>query len=165
MKKRIVLALAISSILMGCQSTSSSNGTTMGTDYTSIATAVGSAALQAWAQQSGGTVASLANLLQGQTNVTANQAVGGLGSMLALAQNALSATQKTELSSLIPGMDALQSSGLTNVVNNNSTNDIAFQSLGMDSSMVSTFAPIVIDALKSEGATSSLVNALSGLWK
>ena len=164
MKKRIVVTLALSSILLGCQTTSSDTAAT-GSDYTAIATAAAGAALQAWLGQSGGTASALANLVQGQTNVSADQALGGVGSLLALAQNGLSGSQNSELGSLVPGLDTLQSSGLTSLITNQSAVDTAFESLGMDASMASTFAPILLSSLEDQGASSPLVGALGNIWQ
>ena len=164
MKKRILMTLAISSLLMGCQSTSTDSSASAG-NYTAIATAAASAALQAWAQQSGGAASALANLVQGQTNVSADQALGGVGSLLALAQNGLTSTQSSELGSIVPGLDSLQSSGLTSLITDKSAVDTAFESLGMEASMAQTFAPIVLGSLEEQGASSPLVNALGNIWQ
>ncbi|PTP93444.1 DUF2780 domain-containing protein, partial [Vibrio splendidus] len=41
----------------------------------------------------------------------------------------------------------------------------AFAGLGMDSSMVTTFAPIILQALQSQGATSGLMDSLAAIWQ
>lgn len=165
MNKRIVVTLALSSILLGCQTTSTSDTASSGSDYSAIATAAASAALQAWLGQSGGTASALSSLVQSQTNVSADQALGGVGSLLALAQNGLSSSQSSELGSLVPGLDSLQSSGLTSLITNQGAVDTAFESLGMDPSMAQTFTPIVLGSLEDQGASSPLVGALGNLWQ
>ncbi len=165
MEKRIVISLALSTLLLGCQTTSTDSASSDTSGYTAIATAAASAALQAWAQQGGGSASALASLVQSQTSVSADQALGGVGSLLALAQNGLSSSQNSELSSLVPGLDTLQSSGLTSLITNQSAVDTAFESLGMDASMASTFAPIVLGSLEDQGASSPLVGALGSLWQ
>lgn len=172
MKNRIVLAALATTLIVGCQSTSSEtqNTTTSNTtnSYSTLTNAALMAALQAWGQQNSGSTTStstLASSIQQATNVTTEQAAGGVGSLLALAQNNLSTTQNTELGSLIPGYDTLKSTGLTSLITNNTAVDTAFSALGMNSSMVSTFAPIILNSLQTQGASSSLVSALGSIWQ
>ncbi|MDK9758897.1 DUF2780 domain-containing protein, partial [Vibrio sp. D173a] len=99
-----------------------------------------------------------------QASVTSDQALGGIGSMLALAQNSLGSADNKELSSLIPGMSTLESTGLTSILNSQGAVESAFSGLGMDSLMITTFAPIILQALQSQGATSGLLDSLSAIW-
>ena len=84
--------------------------------------------------------------------------------MLALAQGELSSSQDSELSQLIPGYDALESSGLSSLITNNASLESAFSQLGLNPSMIDTFAPLLLGALQTQGASSGLLQSLSSLW-
>jgi hypothetical protein len=88
-----------------------------------------------------------------------------VGSLLALAQNNLGESQNSELAGLIPGYDSLQSTGLTAMIANNETVKSAFTALGMDPSLISTFVPIILQTLQSQGASSSLLSSLGTIWQ
>lgn len=107
----------------------------------------------------------LSDTVADQASVTSDQAIGGIGSMLALAQNSLDTADNKELATLIPGMSSLESTGLSSLLNSQGAVESAFSSLGMDPSMVSTFAPIILQALQSQGATSGLMDSLAAIWK
>ncbi|KOO11280.1 hypothetical protein AKJ18_29920, partial [Vibrio xuii] len=85
MNKKLVLAVIASAALMGCQSTSDSSTTntatnTGGNAYSSIANAALLAAAQSWGQQNESTSV-LAQAVQQNTNVTSEQAIGGVGAL------------------------------------------------------------------------------------
>jgi len=169
MNKKIVLAAIVSAALMGCQSTSDGSTTntatnTGGSAYSSIANAALLAAAQSWGQQNESTSV-LAQAVQQNTNVTSEQAIGGVGSLLALAQNSLGQTQNNELAGLIPGYDMLQQTGLTSMIANSEMVKSSFSALGMDPSLVSTFAPIILQALQSQGASTGLLSSLGSIWQ
>lgn len=165
MNKKIVLAAIVSMALMGCQTTSGSN-TNAGSDnaYSSLANAALMGAVQTWSSQNTGST-DLVSTLQNSANISSEQAIGGLGSMLALAQNSLNSSQSNEMAALISGFDSLQSSGLTAMIANNETVKSAFSALGMDPSLISTFAPIIISALQSQGASNGLLDSLGAIWQ
>lgn len=105
-----------------------------------------------------------------QLPVSETQAAGGVGSLLTLAQNQLSDDNSSELASLLPGLDQLTSlagSGnsdlLSNISNISAVNGV-FEDLGLDSSMVSQFAPIILQYLTGQGASTDLIGSLSSLW-
>lgn len=167
MKKRVVLTAALTLALVGCQSTGEQSQTTSessNSNYSALAGAALTGAIQAWSQQ-GAANTDLASQIQQATNVTSDQAIGGVGSLLALAQNSLGSTQNQELGGLIPGYDVLESSGLSSLITNSSAVDSAFSALGMDPALVSTFAPLLISALQTQGASSGLTQALSTIWQ
>ncbi|MFM2588713.1 DUF2780 domain-containing protein [Vibrio sp. TBV020] len=167
MKKRVVLTAALSVALFGCQSTSEqpqSETTSTNSTYNTLATAALTGAINAWSKQ-GAAETDLAGQIQEATNVTSDQAMGGVGSLLALAQSSLGSTQNEELGALIPGYDVLQSSGLSQMITNSGAVDSAFSALGMDPSLVSTFAPLIINALQSQGASNGLTQALANIWQ
>jgi len=106
-----------------------------------------------------------------QLPVSETQAAGGLGSLLSLAQNQLSDENNSELESLLPGLDQLNSltgSGnsdlLSSVTDMDSVNSV-FNKLGLDSSMVSQFTPLILQYLSSEGASNGLISSLTSIWQ
>ena len=133
--------------------------------------------------------AGLLNTLGSSLNITPTQAIGGTGAMLGLAKNQLSSTDYSQLSKAVPGIDKLSGSnalgGLTglsgllgksdqknaNALNNalsnvKTTSDMnsAFSALGMNSSMVGQFAPIILQYLGQQGTNNALLQSLSGIW-
>lgn len=163
MKKALITvfsALAVAS----CASTSDQASTSAAatTDYSQLTQTALMAAVNLWSQQNESTP--LADTVAEQASVSSDQALGGIGSMLALAQNSLGSADNKELSSLIPGMSTLESTGLTSILNSQGAVESAFSGLGMDSSMITTFAPIILKALQSQGATTGLLDSLSAIW-
>lgn len=133
--------------------------------------------------------AGLLSALTSQLNVTPEQAVGGTGAMLGLAKNQLSGTDYSQLGKSVPGLDQLsgsnslgslgalsgmlgqsggsKTSGLDGVLGNvKSTSDLntAFSALGMDSGMVGQFAPVILQYLGSQGASTSVLGKLAQAW-
>lgn len=151
--------------VVSCASTSDSEqtGSTSDTNYSQLSQTALMAAVNMWSQQNETTP--LADTVADQASVTSDQAIGGIGSMLALAQNSLGTADNKELASLIPGMSSLESTGLSSVLSSQGAVESAFAGLGMDSSMVTTFAPIILQALQSQGATSGLMDSLAAIWQ
>lgn len=133
--------------------------------------------------------AGLLSALTSQLNVTPEQAVGGTGAMLGLAKNQLSGTDYSQLGKSVPGLDQLsgsnslgslgalsgmlgqsggsKTSGLDGLLGNvKSTNDLntAFSALGMDSGMVGQFAPVILQYLGSQSASTSVLGKLAQAW-
>ncbi|UHJ59948.1 DUF2780 domain-containing protein [Vibrio furnissii] len=116
---------------------------------------------------------SLISQVTSQLPVSGQQATGGVGALLSLAQNQLSESNSEELTKLIPGMDQLTSlnlsgsSGSTDILssiqNMESVNKV-FEQLGLDSGMVSQFAPVLLQYLTGQGASDGLLSSLSSLW-
>ncbi|KOO10989.1 hypothetical protein AKJ18_31430, partial [Vibrio xuii] len=69
------------------------------------------------------------------------------------------------LAGLIPGYDMLQQTGLTSMIANSEMVKSSFSALGMDPSLVSTFAPIILQALQSQGASTGLLSSLGSIWQ
>ena len=151
--------------VVSCASTSDSEqtGSTSDTNYSQLSQTALMAAVNMWSQQNETTP--LADTVADQASVTSDQAIGGIGSMLALAQNSLGSADNKELATLIPGMSSLESTGLSSVLSSQGAVESAFAGLGMDSSMVTTFAPIILQALQSQGATSGLMDSLAAIWQ
>ncbi|MEZ8731446.1 DUF2780 domain-containing protein [Vibrio splendidus] len=163
--KKILITMLSSLAVVSCASTSDSEQTSSSSDtnYSQLSQTALMAAVNMWSQQNETTP--LADTVADQASVTNDQAIGGIGSMLALAQNSLGTADNKELASLIPGMSSLESTGLSSVLSSQGAVESAFAGLGMDSSMVTTFAPIILQALQSQGATSGLMDSLAAIWQ
>lgn len=108
----------------------------------------------------------IVDALTSKLNVSPQQATGGAGALLALASNSLSSSESSELGQLIPSMGSLQSSvpGLMQLATSNSAVTDVFSTLGLDPSMVAQFAPIILQYLTSQNASSGLLGSLTSLW-
>src|SRR5699024_5690313 len=101
---------------------------------------------------------SLPGLLQSQLGLGQDQVAGGLGSMLGLASEKLSANEYDKLAGMIPGadqyLDTAKSLGaLSEPLKNMSDLKNALGSLGMSPGEISRFVPMVTGYLgKSGGA-------------
>ncbi|MGR4989675.1 DUF2780 domain-containing protein [Vibrio rotiferianus] len=164
MYKKVAIAALVSVALMGCQSTSKESQASNDSGYSEIANVALMGAIQAWSKQ-GAADSDLVSAIQKSANVSSEQAIGGMGSLLALAQSSLGSSETSELAGLVPGFDSLQASGLTALIANNETVKSAFSALGMDPSLISTFTPLILSALQSQGASSGLIDSLGAIWK
>ncbi len=107
----------------------------------------------------------LTELLTSQLPVSTEQAAGGSSALIALAQSQLSQQNSTELQSLIPGLSNLKGAqSLLGNIESLSAVQSAFNALGLDPSMVSQFAPVILGYLNEQGASEGLLKSLSGLW-
>ncbi|EGQ9063457.1 DUF2780 domain-containing protein [Vibrio parahaemolyticus] len=107
----------------------------------------------------------LTELLTSQLPVSTEQAAGGSSALIALAQSQLSQQNSTELQSLIPGLSNLKGAqSLLGNIESLSAVQSAFNALGLDPSMISQFAPVILGYLKEQGASEGLLKSLSGLW-
>lgn len=110
----------------------------------------------------------LLDLVSSQLDVTPTQAAGGVGALMGYASNALPNEYSQQLNSLLPGLDnSSDSSGLTGAllgsVKDMSSVNTAFSALGMDSTMVEQFIPLIEGYLGDNGG-SDIVGALSNIW-
>lgn len=130
--------------------------------------------------------------------VTPQQAMGGVGALLGLAQSQLAADQYAQLAGSVPGLELLAGnagsvasagngvsgvlgrlgalSGLlggsaspapqpgTAPVDNLAGVGQAFSVLGMDTSLVGQFAPILLQFLAGQGLAGALLQSLGGIW-
>ncbi|MEZ9504385.1 DUF2780 domain-containing protein [Vibrio sp. 10N.286.51.B11] len=163
--KKVLITVLSSLAVVSCASTSDSEQTSSSSDtnYSQLSQTALMTAVNMWSQQNETTP--LVDTVADQASVTSDQAVGGIGSMLALAQNSLGTADNKELATLIPGMSSLESTGLSSLLSSQGAVESAFSGLGMDPSMVTTFAPIILQALQSQGATSGLMDSLSAIWQ
>jgi len=112
----------------------------------------------------------LLGLLENQLGVTETQAMGGTGALLQLAKSQLGSdtissltSNASGLSSLLGGDNSLTGSMLSNISSMTEVTS-AFSALGMDSSMIQQFVPIVMSFLGDQGVGSSLLGQLQSLW-
>ncbi|ANQ20451.1 hypothetical protein BA893_01680 [Vibrio natriegens] len=107
----------------------------------------------------------LTELLTSQLPVSTEQAAAGSSALLALAQSQLSGENSSELESLIPGLSSLSGAqSLLGNVESLSAVQSAFDTLGLDASMISQFAPVILQYLNEQGASTGLLDSLTGLW-
>lgn len=107
----------------------------------------------------------LTELLTSQLPVSTEQAAGGSSALLALAQSQLSGENSSELESLIPGLSSLSGAqSLLGNVESLSAVQSAFDTLGLDASMIIQFAPVILQYLSEQGASTGLLDSLTGLW-
>jgi hypothetical protein len=106
--------------------------------------------------QSMGMTDPLVSLLTNQLNVTANQAKGGVGSMLSLAKEKLTGPDFSSLTKYIPSSDtyikAAQDLGaVTGPIKDQVGLQSAFSQLGMGSDMVGKFTGVLSDFVGKAG--------------
>jgi|SRR5215831_1424266 len=114
----------------------------------------------------GSSLVSITDMLGKSLGVSGDQASGGVGSILSLAQNKLSASDYTKVASAIPGSDqyvqkakdlgAVPSGGITD----KSGLDAAYQKLGISPEVAKKFTPMVVDYAGKVGG--STVGSLLG---
>ncbi|AJR06788.1 hypothetical protein C9J03_24345 [Photobacterium gaetbulicola] len=110
----------------------------------------------------------LTDLISSQLNISNEQAAGGAGALLSIAASQLGGEQATELTKMIPGLDALTDSlppGTSALLGNMDTINQVFSALGMDASMVSQFIPVVLQFLGDQGASAGLLDSLGSIWQ
>jgi hypothetical protein len=106
--------------------------------------------------QSMGATNTLVNLLASQLGVTQNQATGGAGSVLSLAQGKLPPMDFATLTRLIPGSDSLMKSAkdlgaVTGPITDKTGLESAFSRLGMGADMVPKFVQTMGDFVGKTG--------------
>ena len=106
--------------------------------------------------QSMGATDILTGLLTNQLGVTSNQATGGVGSILSLAKERLSAVDFSTLRQLIPGADTYMKTAkdlgaVTGPVGDRAGLTSAFSRLGMGADMVPKFTQIISDFVGKAG--------------
>ncbi|MDS1309219.1 DUF2780 domain-containing protein [Marinobacter xiaoshiensis] len=111
----------------------------------------------------------LLGLLEDQLGVTETQAVGGTSALLQLAKNDLGADAMSALTNQAPGLTSLlgaggMSQGLLSGISSMNGVQSAFSALGMDSTMIQQFVPILMGFLGDQGVGSSLLGQLQSLW-
>lgn len=129
-----------------------------------------------------GQASQLIEQLTGQLGVSKTQAIGGSAALLAAAKSQLGSDQFNQLSNQAPGVDGLLSSaqalsgsqsmlsklsgmgGNGNSSNTSSLTSSAFSMLGMDTGMVSQFAPVMLSYLGGQGVSGSLLSSLGSIW-
>ncbi len=174
---RSMTAISTVCLLVACAPAKELSEQTLASD--SAATSAISSASNAVSQSS---QSDLTGMLTNQLGVNQQQALGGAGSIFALAQKRMKPGDFMQLSSSVPDMDqylsavpdtkkssnSLFSSAAELMGEGSSLGSLAnlagsFQSLGMDSSMINQFVPVVLKYVQGQGgagAMSLLQNAL-----
>lgn len=124
----------------------------------------------------------LASMLVDNLGVTETQATGGAGALFQNAKDNLSTDDFKKVAEAVPGMDKYlaaapsksDSAGALGKLSSlgGDTGKLgslaglagSFDKLGMDSSMISKFTPVVLDYVQSKGGD-SVAGLLKGLWK
>lgn len=118
-----------------------------------------------------------------ELNITSEQAVGGTGALLDLARNRLSGNDYSQLLQSAPALKEFSGNGLAGHASTiggllggagskpestgvQSLAGVAeqFSSLGMDSGMISQFAPVLLDFIGNQGVGQPLLGTLTSLW-
>jgi len=98
--------------------------------------------------------AALVGLLTSQLGVTSEQALGGAGAIFATAKDKMSADDFSSLTKSVPGVDSMLSAVPSGI--DSSSDDMlgaAFSALGMDSSMIRDFVPLILGYVQGQGGT------------
>jgi len=121
----------------------------------------------------------LVNTLVQQLGITPEQATGGAGSIFSMVKQGMNSTDFAKVSNAVPGMDQLlaaapgqaaPSSGMTGLMglaasalgrSGGSLGNLAslagsFQSLGLNSGMISQFIPVILQAVQSQGGSTTM---------
>ncbi|MGJ3257756.1 MAG: DUF2780 domain-containing protein [Alcanivorax sp.] len=119
-----------------------------------------------------GEAKALVDSLSTDLGVSGQQAAGGAGALLAMAQSNLSGDQFSGVLNKVPGLESLLGGGegggmMSSMLGNISSMQgvtKAFSALGMTPEMVSQFAPKILGFLGDKGVTGQVLNSLKGLW-
>lgn len=119
-----------------------------------------------------GEAKALVDSLSTDLGVSGQQAAGGTGALLAMAQSNLSGDQFSGVLNKVPGLESLigggEGGGLASSMLGNISSmqgvTKAFGALGMSPEMVSQFAPKILGFLGDKGVTGQVLNSLKGLW-
>ena len=109
---------------------------------------------------------SLINSLTSQLGVTPAQATGGAAALFNSAASDMDATDYSKLTDAVPDIKSITDSAsslsaLAGAAGGSGSLVDQFSALGMDSSMIEKFTPIVLDYVKKEGGP-ALMKMLSG---
>ncbi|MCG8392281.1 MAG: DUF2780 domain-containing protein [Pseudomonadales bacterium] len=116
-----------------------------------------------------GEAQTLVDSLTKDLGVTSQQAAGGAGALLAMAQNNLPADQFGGVLDKVPGLDSLLGGGgmASSMLGNISSLQgvgKAFSALGLSPDMISQFAPKILEFLGGQGVGGQVLGSLKGLW-
>jgi hypothetical protein len=110
----------------------------------------------------------LISQLSQMLNVNTQQAIGGTAALMQVASEKMPKDSYNSLLSAVPGLGAIlgTSSSLSSILGSVGSENInkAFKALGMDSSMVSQFAPALLEIFKNY-VDSTTLTQLSQAWQ
>lgn len=114
---------------------------------------------------------SLLNLLTSNLGVSNSQAVGGASAILTKAATNMSQADVSSLTSAIPSISSLISSTVSSQSGQNMLGSLVsstslgsqFSALGMDSSMVAKFIPIILEFINTEAGSTIMKSVQSAL--
>jgi len=98
---------------------------------------------------------SLVSMLTQQLGVTETQATGGTAALLGKAKSAMSSTDYAGLLSAVPELSSFSGGSGTSMLDSLGGDSLTqqFSALGMDSSMVGKFVPILLDYVNTSGGS------------
>ena len=111
----------------------------------------------------------LLSTLTGQLGVTPKQAIGGTAALMNVAKESMPAADYAELLKSVPGLSSMISgnealvNGAMQMMGGSDMVNQTFSALGMDSSMVGKFAPVLLNYFK-EYATPQNISLLKQAW-
>ena len=109
----------------------------------------------------------LLSALTGNLGITDKQAAGGTAALLQAASKSMPASNYSSLLKSVPGFESIANSGMTgtamNMLGNSDMVGQAFKALGMDSSMIGKFVPVILDYAK-QYATPENISLLKQAW-
>lgn len=104
---------------------------------------------------------SLLDSITSSLGVTSTQAAGGAAALLGDAKTKMDPTQFLQLSNQAPAIGSIMQSDYLTSITGGSSVESQFNALGMDSSMISQFAPIIMEYAKGY-VSPEILSALSG---
>lgn len=146
---------------------------------------VAQSAVNVGAVTNAGAESGLVNVLVDQLGINSQQAMGGVGSIFSLARQRMSPADFMQLSGSVPDMDQYlsevpQSSGSSSSSWLGNAADLigdqanglgrlaalagSFQTLGMDTNMISQFVPVVLDYVQGQGGPGAMSLLQSALY-
>lgn len=168
---KLLLLAATATIINGCATVPQStvqSASTVASTMSGAGMASGAADTVSAAVQTPG----LVDILVQQLGVTPAQATGGAGSIFSMAQQTMAPSNFGLISKAVPGMDSLLAAapsvttpnlmgGAANALGGGSLGKMAslassFQSLGMNSSMMNQFIPVVLQYMQNQGGSNAM---------
>ena len=105
----------------------------------------------------------------GKLNISQDQAIGGLGALMSLAQGKLDPADFTKIANSIPGLDNIMKQAkdlgaITGPITSIAGVEDSFSKLGMNKDMIGKFVPEITNYVTKSGGA-EVANLLSGVLK